>query len=71
MKTCVCDPQRTITDKNVVIPPFVTAGPILRKLFLALSSFDPIRKGKSFHAMTEDLALKYVSWKFQMTTFIY
>ena len=44
MKTCVCDPHKTITDKNVVIPPFVTAGPILRKLFLARSNLDPAKR---------------------------
>ena len=42
MNTCVWEPANTITERNVVSPPFVTAGPILRRLFFARSSLVPI-----------------------------
>ena len=42
MKTCDLDPPRNTKARNVVMPPFIMAGPIITKAFWALSMRVPV-----------------------------
>ena len=44
MSPCEVESERSITARNVVIPPFNTAAPIICKEFWALTICDPVNK---------------------------